>query len=110
MCGVRYREVQMLVSAFLSTHPDVTHAKVREFSIAGSDQELIFGDDSIFGNNPAPALAHYIHTNPDTASDRRPGDAKSRDNTRVFGVPTAPSISRANTNSHNNVIRHRKVR
>jgi hypothetical protein len=58
----------------------------------------------------APALAHYIHTNPDTASDRRPGDAKSRDNTRVFGVPTAPSISRANTNSHNNVIRHRKVR
>ena len=106
MCGVRYREVQILVSAFLSTHPDVTHAKVREFSIG----ELIFGDDSIFGNNPAPALAHYIHTNPDTASDRRPGDAKSRDNTRVFGVPTAPSISRANTNSHNNVIRHRKVR
>ena len=98
----------MLVSAFLSTHPDVTHAKVREFSIA--EQELIFGVDSIFGNNPAPALAHYIHTNPDTASDRRPGDAKSRDNKRVFGVPTAPSISRANTNSHNNVIRHRKVR
>ena len=103
----------MLVSAFLSTHPEyLTQATIlRRFeSFLSRDQELIFGDDSIFGNNPAPALAHYIHTNPDTASDRRPGDAKSRDNKRVFGVPTAPSISRANTNSHNNVIRRLKVR
>ena len=99
----------MLVSAFLSTHPVTRAAELRRFESFLS-LELIFGDDSIFGNNPDPALAHYIHTNPDTASDRRPGDAKSRDNTRVFGVPTAPSISRANTNSHNNVIWHLKVR
>ena len=97
----------MLVSAFLSTHPDVTH--VRRFeSFLSRDQELFFGDDLFSGIQLLPPL--HPGTNPDTASDRRPGDAKSRDNTRVFGVPTAPSISRANTNSHNNVIRHRKVR